>query len=127
MRILHTMLRVFDLEKSLHFYTEIMGMRLLRKKDYPKGEFTLAFLGFADEAEQACLELTHNWGEHKYELGNAFGHLAVSVDDVHKAVEDIRAKGGKISREPGAMNAGTTQLAFIEDPDGYQIELLARK
>ena len=87
----------------------------------------MAFLGFADEAEQACLELTHNWGEHKYELGNAFGHLAVSVDDVHKAVEDIRAKGGKISREPGAMNAGTTQLAFIEDPDGYQIELLARK
>jgi len=124
MRLLHTMLRVGNLERSLQFYTEILGMKLLRKQDYPDGEFTLAFLGYGDEAHHTVLELTHNWGTDKYELGNAFGHIAISVDDVHKACEQVRAKGGKIVREAGPMKHGNTILAFIEDPDGYRIELL---
>jgi len=127
MRILHTMLRVGDLERSIAFYTEVLGMRLMRRKDYPSGEFTLAFLGYQDEAEAAALELTYNWGVTQYEMGNAYGHLALEVDDVYAAVEAIRARGGKIIREAGPMNAGDTIIAFVEDPDGYQIELLAPK
>jgi len=127
MRILHTMLRVGDLERSIAFYTEVLGMRLMRRKDYPSGEFTLAFLGYQDEAEAAALELTYNWGVTQYEMGNAYGHLALEVDDVYAAVERIRARGGKIIREAGPMNAGNTIIAFVEDPDGYQIELLAAK
>jgi lactoylglutathione lyase len=127
MRILHTMLRVGDLERSIAFYTEVLGMRLMRRKDYPSGEFTLAFLGYQDEAEAAALELTYNWGVTQYEMGNAYGHLALEVDDVYAAVERIRARGGKIIREAGPMNAGNTIIAFVEDPDGYQIELLAPK
>ncbi len=124
-RILHTMLRVGDLEKSIYFYTEILGMKLLRKKDYPEGRFTLAFLGYADESEQAALELTHNWDTTHYEHGTAFGHIAIAVEDVYKACEIIREKGGKIKREAGPMKGGTTVIAFVEDPDGYSIELLA--
>ncbi|OYY74922.1 MAG: lactoylglutathione lyase [Gammaproteobacteria bacterium 28-57-27] len=127
MRILHTMLRVGDLERSIAFYTEVMGMRLMRRKDYPDGEFTLAFLGYQDESEATALELTHNWGVTHYEMGNAYGHLALEVDDVYAAVDAIRARGGKIIREAGAMNAGSTIIAFVEDPDGYHIELLAAK
>jgi lactoylglutathione lyase len=127
MRILHTMLRVGDLERSIAFYTEVLGMRLLRKKDYPEGEFTLAFLGYQDESEASALELTYNWGVKNYEMGNAYGHLALEVDDVYAAVEAMRQHGGKIIREAGPMNAGSTIIAFIEDPDGYHIELLASK
>lgn len=127
MRILHTMLRVGDLERSIAFYTEVLGMRLMRRKEYPDGEFTLAFLGYQDESEATVLELTHNWGVSHYEMGNAYGHLALEVDDVYAAVDAIRARGGKIIREAGPMNAGSTVIAFIEDPDGYHIELLAPK
>ena len=127
MRLLHTMLRVGDLEKSIEFYTEVLGMRLLRRKDYPDGKFTLAFLGYADESEQACIELTHNWDTHSYDLGNAYGHIALEVDDVYKACELIRERGGVITREPGPMKHGSTVLAFVKDPDGYAIELLGKK
>ncbi len=124
MRILHTMLRVGDLQRSIDFYTQVLGMKLLRQKDYPEGEFTLAFLGYGDESEHTVLELTYNWGVHEYELGTGFGHIAVAVDDVHTATEAARLKGAKILRDAGPMNAGTTIIAFIEDPDGYPIELL---
>ena len=127
MRLLHTMIRVGDLDRSIDFYTRILGMKLLRRNDYPKGEFTLAFLGYGDESETTCLELTHNWGKSSYDRGNGFGHLAIEVPDVHQAIEEIRAKGGVIQREPGAMSAGTTVIAFVEDPDGYAIELLNKK
>lgn len=127
MRFLHTMIRVGDLEKSIQFYTEIFQMKLLRKKDYPDGRFTNAFIGFGDEADNTAIELTHNWDTSSYDMGNGFGHLAFEVDDVYAAVESIRQKGGKVIREAGPMNAGTTIIAFIEDPDGYQIELLAPK
>jgi len=127
MRFLHTMIRVGDLEKSIQFYTEIFQMKLLRKKDYPDGRFTNAFIGFADEATNTAIELTHNWDTSSYDMGNGFGHLAFEVDDVYAAVESIRQKGGKVIREAGPMNAGSTIIAFIEDPDGYQIELLAAK
>lgn len=126
MRILHTMLRVKNLEQSIHFYTHVLGMKLLRKQDYPEGKFTLAFIGFADESEQAVLELTYNWGVDHYDMGNAFGHIAIAVPDVYKACEQIRSKGGKIKREAGPMKGGTTVIAFVEDPNGYAIELLAR-
>ncbi len=125
MRILHTMLRVKNLEASLHFYTQVLGMKLLRQKDYPDAKFTLAFVGFADEAEQAVIELTYNWDVHEYELGNAFGHIAIQVNDVYLACEQIRKNGGKITREAGPMKGGATVIAFAEDPDGYKIELLA--
>lgn len=121
------MLRVGDLERSIKFYTEILGMTLLRQKDYPDGKFTLAFLGYGDEKDTTAIELTYNWDTDQYDLGNGFGHLAIEVDDVYKAAEDIRAAGGKIIREPGPMNAGTTIIAFVADPDGYQIELLGAK
>lgn len=127
MRILHTMLRVTNLERSLAFYTTVLGMKLLRQKDYPEGRFTLAFVGFGDEKAEAVLELTHNWDTDHYELGTAYGHIALEVDDVYVACEKIRAAGGKIVREAGPMKHSTTILAFVEDPDGYKIELLTAK
>ncbi|PKM44401.1 MAG: lactoylglutathione lyase [Gammaproteobacteria bacterium HGW-Gammaproteobacteria-1] len=127
MRILHTMIRVGDLDRSIQFYTEVLGMKLLRRKDYPEGKFTLAFVGYGDEAQHSVIELTCNWGVDSYDLGSGFGHLALEVEDVYRAAEDIRARGGKILREPGPMNAGTTLIAFVADPDGYPIELIGRK
>ncbi len=127
MRILHTMLRVGDLQRSIDFYTNVLGMRLLRQKDYPEGKFTLAFVGYGEEKDGAVLELTHNWDTDVYDLGNGYGHVALEVDDVYQAAERIREKGGKILREPGPMNAGTTVIAFVEDPDGYPIELLGAR
>lgn len=127
MRILHTMLRVGDLERSVQFYTQVLGMRELSRKDYPAGEFTLVFLGYGEKSNSTVLELTYNWGVSEYELGTAFGHLAIEVPDVYAACEQIRAASGKIIREAGPMNAGTTIIAFLEDPDGYQIELIGAK
>jgi lactoylglutathione lyase len=127
MRILHTMIRVGDLDRSIRFYTDVLGMKLLRRKEYPEGKFTLAFVGYGDEAHDSVIELTYNWGVESYELGSGFGHLALEVDDVHRAAEEIRARGGRILREPGPMNAGTTLIAFVSDPDGYPIELIGRK
>lgn len=124
MRILHTMLRVGDLDRSIDFYTNVLGMKLLRQQDYPEGTFTLAFLGYGPESEEAVLELTYNWDQHEYDLGDGYGHIAIEVDDVYQAAEKIRERGGKILREPGPMNAGSTIIAFVEDPDGYAIELL---
>ncbi len=126
MRILHTMLRVGDLDRSLAFYTEVLGMRLLRRKDYPDGKFTLAFVGYGDEADAAVIELTHNWGVAQYELGTAFGHIALAVPDAAAACAAIRARGGKVVREAGPMKHGNTVIAFVEDPDGYKIELIER-
>ena len=127
MRILHTMLRVGDLQRSIDFYTQVLGMKLLRQKDYPDGQFTLAFIGYGDESANTVIELTYNWDTDQYDIGNGFGHLAIEVDDVYKAAEQIRQAGGRIIREPGPMNAGTTLLAFVADPDGYEIELLEPK
>jgi len=127
MRMLHTMIRVGNLDRSIKFYTEVLGMQLLRQKEYPDGEFTLAFLGYGDESESTVIELTYNWGVESYDLGNGFGHLALEVDDVYQATDEIRQRGGKIIRDAGPMNAGTTIIAFIEDPDGYQIELIGKK
>ncbi|MFK5985885.1 MAG: lactoylglutathione lyase [Pseudomonadota bacterium] len=127
MRLLHTMLRVGDLQKSINFYTQVLGMELLRQKDYPDGKFTLAFLGYGNEAEHSALELTHNWDSKHYEMGNAFGHLAIEVDDVYQAVDKIKAQDGDIIRAAGPMNAGTTIIAFVRDPDGYEIELIGVK
>lgn len=124
MRILHTMLRVGDLERSLAFYTDILGMRLLRRKDYPEGRFTLAFVGFGPEEETAALELTHNWDEDRYDLGSGYGHVAIGVDDVYAACDRIKQRGGKVVREAGPMKGGSTVIAFVEDPDGYKVELL---
>lgn len=127
MRILHTMLRVGNLQHSIDFYTQVLGMKLLRQKDYPDGEFTLAFIGYGDEADHTVIELTYNWGTEKYDLGNGYGHIAIEVDDVYRAAEEIKQRGGKILREAGPMNAGTTIIAFVEDPDGYPIELIGKK
>ncbi|MCB1737686.1 MAG: lactoylglutathione lyase [Gammaproteobacteria bacterium] len=127
MRMLHTMIRSGDLTRSIDFYTNVLGMKLLRQKDYPKGEFTNAFVGYGSEADNTVIELTYNWGVEKYDLGNGFGHLAIEVEDVYKACDEIRARGGKIIREAGPMNAGTTIIAFVEDPDGYQIELIGER
>lgn len=124
MRLLHTMLRVGNLEASLKFYCDILGMRLLRQKDYPGGKFTLAFVGYGDESEHTVLELTYNWDTNKYELGNAYGHIAIGVDDIYSTCEEIRVRGGKVVREPGPMKHGSTVIAFVEDPDGYKVELI---
>lgn len=127
MRILHTMLRTGDLERSIKFYTEILGMKLLRQQDYPDGEFTLAFLGYGDESDHTVIELTYNWGVDRYEMGTAYGHIAIEVDDVYQATAEVKKRGGKILRDAGPMNAGTTIISFIEDPDGYPIELIGKK
>lgn len=127
MRLLHTMIRVGDLKKSISFYTEVLGMKLLRQKDYPDGKFTLAFVGYGDEKDNTVIELTHNWDTSSYDIGSGFGHLAIEVDDVYKAADDIKQRGGKIIRDAGPMNAGTTIIAFVEDPDGYPIELIGKK
>ena len=127
MRLLHTMLRVGDLDKSLDFYTRILGMTLLRKNDYPEGKFTLAFVGYGLESEQAVMELTYNWGVEKYDLGTAYGHIALEVEDAYAACDKIRAAGGKVVREAGPMKHGNTVIAFVDDPDGYKIELIQRK
>ncbi len=124
MRLLHSMLRVGNLDQSLAFYTGIMGMRLLRRKDYPGGRFTLAFVGYCEESEGSVIELTHNWDSSEYTLGNAFGHIAIGVDDIYKVCQRIRQSGGNVIREPGPMRHGSTIIAFIEDPDGYKIELI---
>jgi lactoylglutathione lyase len=127
MRLLHTMLRVGNLETSLKFYCEVLGMQLLRQKEYPSGEFTLAFIGYGDEADHTVIELTYNWGKEKYELGDAYGHIAIGVDDIYKTCDEIKARGGKVSREPGPMKHGSTVIAFVEDPDGYKVELIQSK
>jgi lactoylglutathione lyase len=126
MRILHTMLRVGDLERSLDFYTSVLGMKLLRRKDYPEGRFTLAFVGYDDESRSAVLELTHNWDTESYEIGSGYGHVALEVDDAYRACEEVRKRGGKVAREAGPMKHGTTVIAFVEDPDGYKIEFIQR-
>jgi len=126
MRLLHTMLRVGNLDRSLAFYTEVLGMRLLRRSDYPEGRFTLAFVGYEDESQGAVIELTHNWDTPSYEPGNAFGHIALEVDDAYQACAQIKAKGGKVTREAGPMKHGTTVIAFAEDPDAYKIELIQK-
>ena len=124
MRLLHTMLRVGDLDRSIAFYTEVLGMRLLRRHDYPEGKFTLAFLGYGSEAEGAVIELTYNYGVESYEMGTAFGHIALAVPDAYKACEEIRQRGGTVIREAGPMKHGSTVIAFVQDPDGYKIELI---
>ena len=126
MRMLHTMLRVGNLERSLAFYTDVLGMRLLRRKDYPGGRFTLAFVGYGDESDHAVIELTHNWETKSYDLGNGFGHIALGMPDVYKACEAVKAKGGKVTREPGPMKFGGSVIAFVEDPDGYKIEFIQK-
>lgn len=127
MRILHTMLRVGNLQRSLDFYTDVLGMKLLRQKDYPDGKFTLAFVGYGDESDTTVLELTHNWDTESYDLGNGYGHIAVEVEDAYEACAQIKAKGGKVVREAGPMMHGNTVIAFAEDPDGYKIELIQAK
>ena len=127
MRILHTMIRVGDLERSIDFYTNVLGMRVLRKTDYPSGRFTNVFVGYEDESKAAVLELTHNWDTKSYDLGTGYGHVAVEVEDAYKACDDIRSRGGKVTREAGPMKHGTTVIAFVEDPDGYKIELIQRR
>ena len=127
MRILHTMLRVGDLDRSVDFYTNVLGMRLLRKHDYPEGRFTLAFVGYEHESDGAVLELTHNWDTKAYEHGSGYGHVALEVDDAYRACDEVRARGGKVTREAGPMKHGTTVIAFVEDPDGYKIEFIQKK
>ena len=124
MRMLHTMLRVGDLDKSIAFYCDILGMKLLRRKDYPGGEFTLAFVGYGEEKDNTVIELTYNWGVSEYDLGKGYGHIALGVDDIYGTCDRIKAQGGKVSREPGPMKHGSTVIAFVEDPDGYKIELI---
>ena len=127
MRILHTMLRVVDLDRAIAFYTEVLGMHLLRRNDYPEGEFTLAFVGYQNENAGAVIELTYNWGVKQYDLGDGFGHIAIEVEDAVAACDGIRQRGGKVVREAGPMKHGNTVIAFVEDPDGYRIELIERK
>lgn len=127
MRILHTMLRVGNLEKSLEFYTQVLGMKLLRRQDYPDGKFTLAFVGYQDEASGTVLELTHNWDTAGYDLGGGFGHIAIEVDDAYQACAETKKRGGKVTREAGPMKHGKTIIAFVEDPDGYKIEFIQKK
>jgi lactoylglutathione lyase len=127
MRLLHTMIRVGDLQRSIDFYTQVLGMRLLRKSDYPGGRFTNAFVGYDDESRAAVLELTHNWDTKSYDMGSGFGHVAVEVEDAHETCAEVKKRGGKVTREPGPMKHGTTVIAFVEDPDGYKIEFVQRK
>ncbi len=127
MRLLHTMIRSGDLDRSIAFYTQVLGMTLLRRKDYPDGKFTLAFVGYGDEANNSVIELTYNWGVASYEMGTGFGHLAIEVDDIYAACNQIKNQGGRVIREAGPMNAGTTIIAFVADPDGYPIELIGRR
>lgn len=127
MRILHTMLRVGNLEKSIDFYSTILGMKVLRRKDYPEGKFTLVFVGYQDESDATVLELTHNWDTKRYDLGAGFGHIAIEVNDAYKACEMVKKRGGKITREAGPMKHGVTVIAFVEDPDGYKIEFIQKK
>ncbi len=126
MRILHTMIRVGDLDRSIRFYTEVLGMRLLRRRDFPEGKFTLAFVGYGDESDVAVLELTYNWGVDKYELGTGYGHIAIEVDDARRACEEVKKRAGKVTREAGPMKGGNRVIAFVEDPDGYKIEFIER-
>jgi lactoylglutathione lyase len=125
--MLHTMLRVGDLQRSLDFYTQVLGMKFLRQSDYPEGRFTNAFVGYDDESKTAVLELTHNWDTKTYDLGNGYGHVAIEVDDAYKTCAEVKKRGGKVTREPGPMKHGTTVIAFVEDPDGYKIEFVQRK
>ncbi|GMU48052.1 MAG: hypothetical protein AMXMBFR31_02780 [Candidatus Desulfobacillus denitrificans] len=127
MRILHTMLRVGDLDRSLKFYTEVLGMRLLRRADYPEGKFTLAFVGYQEEKDGAVLELTFNWGVDQYELGTGYGHIALEVDDAYAACAEIKRRGGTVTREAGPMKHGSTVIAFVQDPDGYKVELIQKR
>ncbi len=127
MRILHTMLRVGDLDRALAFYTHVLGMRVLRRKDYPGGRFTNVFVGYGDEASAAVLELTHNWDTQTYDLGSGYGHVAIEVDDAYQACEEVKKQGGKVTREAGPMKHGATVIAFVEDPDGYKIEFVQKK
>ena len=127
MRILHTMIRVGDLNRSLDFYTKVLGMKELRRRDYPEGRFTNCFVGYGDESQTAVLELTHNWDTKSYELGTGYGHVAVEVEDAYKACEEVTRRGGKVTRPAGPMKHGTTVIAFVEDPDGYKIEFVQRK
>ena len=127
MRMLHTMLRVGELERSIRFYTEVLGMELLRRNDYPEGRFTLAFVGYGDESDHTVLELTHNWDTPVYDLGSGFGHIAVQVDDAYQACAEVKRQGGTVSREAGPMKHGSTVIAFVEDPDGYKIEFIQKK
>ena len=127
MRLLHTMLRVADLEKSIAFYTQVLGMKEIRRAENPEYRYTLAFVGYADESEQAAIELTHNWDTDSYDLGNAYGHIALEFDDIYTACEQIKQRGGIVSREPGPVLGGTTEIAFVKDPDGYAIELIQTK
>ena len=124
MQLLHTMIRVGDLDKSINFYTKVLGMKLLRRKDYPDGKFTLAFVGYGDEANTAVIELTHNWETKRYDLGNGFGHLAIGLPDIYAACAAVKAKGGTVTREPGPMKFGGSEIAFVQDPDGYKIEFI---
>lgn len=126
MRILHTMIRVGNIDRSIDFYTRVLGMTLLRKNDYPDGQFTLAFVGYGNEADSAVIELTHNWGVDAYEIGTGYGHIAIEVDDAYQACDDIRNNGGQVTREAGPMKHGTTEIAFVTDPDGYKIELIQK-
>lgn len=127
MRLLHTMLRVGDLERSIAFYTEVLGMNLIRKSDNPQYQYTLAFVGYGDESEGAVIELTYNWGQSSYDLGDAFGHIALETDDIYATCDAIKSKGGQVTREPGPVKGGTTVIAFVKDPDGYSIELINKK
>jgi lactoylglutathione lyase len=127
MRILHTMLRVGDLQRSIDFYTNVLGMKVLRKSDYPEGRFTLCFVGYGDEDKESVLELTHNWDTPAYELGTGYGHIALEVEDAYATCDEVRKRGGKVTREAGPMKHGTTVIAFVEDPDGYKIEFIQRK
>jgi lactoylglutathione lyase len=127
MRILHTMIRTGNLDRSIDFYTNVLGMKLLRRHDYPEGKFTLAFVGYGEESSNAVIELTYNWGVDSYELGDGFGHIAIEVDDARATCEEVKRKGGKVIREAGPMKHGTTVIAFLSDPDGYKIELIQKK
>jgi len=127
MRILHAMLRVGNLENSIEFYSQVLGMRVLRRKDYPEGKFTLAFVGYQNESDATAIELTHNWDTKEYDLGTGFGHIAIEVDDAYIACEMVKKRGGRVTREAGPMKHGLTVIAFVEDPDGYKIEFIQKK